>query len=53
MIFDHIVNPKVLLFTGENVISCGVAQPLAHTFILSGWSENMPLVHSYNPKQWK
>ena len=53
MIFDHIVNPKILLFTGKNVISCGVAQPLALTFIHSGWSENMSLVHSYNPKQWK
>jgi hypothetical protein len=30
-----------------------VAQPLAHIFIPSGWNENMPLVHSYNPKQWK
>ena len=33
----------------EPVSSCGVAQPLAHTFNPSGWNTDMPLVHTFNP----
>ena len=33
-IFDHTVNPQTVLVTEKkkSVSSCGVAQPLAHTF---------------------
>jgi hypothetical protein len=35
------------------VSSCGVAQPLAHTFNPSGRNKDIPLVHIFSPKQWK
>lgn len=50
-LFDHIVSPKIVLFTKKNVSSCGAAQPLAHTFNSSGWNKDMPLIHTFNKKQ--
>jgi hypothetical protein len=51
--FDHTVNPKIVLFTEKNVSSCDAAQPLAHIFNSTGWNKNMHLVHNFNPKQWR
>jgi hypothetical protein len=50
-IFDHTVNPKVVLFIEKkSVSSCGVAQPLAHPFNPSSWNTDTPLVHTFSPK---
>lgn len=48
-IFDHSVDPKILLCAEKPVSSCGLAQPLEYTFNPSGWKTNMCLVH-FNPK---
>jgi hypothetical protein len=56
-IFDYTVNFEIVLFTRKKqtqnptVSSCGVTQPLAHTFNPSGWNTDMPLVYTFNPKQ--
>jgi hypothetical protein len=45
-IFDHTVNPKIVLLPENTVSSC--AQPLALTFNPSGWNTDMPLIQTFN-----
>ena len=51
-IFDHTVSLEMGLFTGKKqVFSCGVTQPLAHTFNAPGWNKDMSSILTFNPKQ--
>jgi hypothetical protein len=50
------MNPGIVLFTEKKKKTptfsrCGVAQSLATTSNPSSWNTDMPLVHTFNPKQ--